>query len=508
MHWHFIGIGGIGMSGLAQMAVHQHLKVTGSDRGSGKPENRRILDKLEEQGIRIYPQDGSFMRDSRPDVLVYSTAVEENNPDFAAGQGIPRLHRAEALARLIEAGHYRNVVAVTGSCGKSTVTAYLAETLEHLGEEPDCLNGALCNAFRTGACAGNYRPGNGKYFIFEADESDKSLLKYSPDYALVLNIGTDHYDKAELSRVFGSFLSRVTRGAILSGQVAGVLDRMPEIPCKIFAPQIGDGGADYAVKRWFPWKEVDTIYVNGAKSPVDPVLGDRPASDRQGVNNILEIAGIKREDFRLESSGFAAEFSGGGVLRLPAPGEHTALNALAVLAMLEMLSFEREKILEALAVFHGVWRRFDAHGFTPRGAAIYDDYAHNPEKIAAAIQAAQSIAQGDVYAVFQPHGFKPLGFMREELYRTLTGLLRRNDRFLMLEPYYAGGTASFSPTSKEVIAGYLAEGGNTRFLYMPDRETLRETLLKNAGPGDVVLVMGARDNSLSDYAESLTQKTC
>ncbi len=453
MRWHFIGIGGIGMSGLAQMAVRQGIEVTGSDRDSTRPENRRILDKLEAQGIRIYPQDGSFMRDPAPDKLIFSTAVEESNPDFSAGQGIGRLHRAEALDLLIRNGGFENVIAVTGSCGKSTVTAYLAEALANLGEEPDCLNGALCNRFRTGSFAGNYRPGNGKYFIFEADESDKSLLRYTPDYALVLNIGTDHYDKAELRRVFGTFLQRVRKGAVLSSEVAELISGChPELPKKVFASSVG-GHGDCAVSR---------------------------------------------------SDGKSAVFSDGRFLELPQPGDHMALNALAVLAMLEILGVERAEALESLKVFQGVWRRFDAHGVTRAGAAVYDDYAHNPEKITSALRAAQYVAKGNVYAVFQPHGFGPLGFMREELLTVLQKNLRNGDRFLMLEPYYAGGTTSFRPTSLEVISGCRESAGGERFIHMPDRKMLAEYLLANAHSGDVILVMGARDNSLSDFAASLT----
>ena len=214
-HLHFIGIGGIGMSGLAAMCADNGYLVTGSDRGADRPENRRIIDALKLQGIKIYPQDGSGIRASRPDFLVYSTAIEEDNPDFIAGEGIPRLHRSELLERVIREADFGCTVAVTGSCGKSTVTAYLAETLTNLGADPCCLDGALIKRFRGGRFAGNYRPGSGKYFVYEADESDKSLVRYSPDYAIILKMGTDHYDKAELARVFAEFLRHVRKGAVL-----------------------------------------------------------------------------------------------------------------------------------------------------------------------------------------------------------------------------------------------------------------------------------------------------
>ena len=162
---HFIGIGGIGMSGLAQMCRDLGYIVTGSDRGYLQPENRRILDKLEQQDIRIYPQDGSFCQDERPDYLVYSTAVEEGNPDFVAGEGIPRLHRSEALEAAVAQSGAACTIAVSGSCGKSTVTAYLAETLVNLGCDPACLDGALVNRFISGSFAGNYRTGDGRFFV-------------------------------------------------------------------------------------------------------------------------------------------------------------------------------------------------------------------------------------------------------------------------------------------------------------------------------------------------------
>ena len=196
-HLHFIGIGGIGMSGLAAMCADSGYTVTGSDRGAERPENRRIIDALELQGIRIYPQDGSYIRDGRPDLLVYSQLLE----------------------RVIRESGFECSIAVTGSCGKSTVTAYLAEALTNLGADPSCLDGALIKRFTGGRYAGNYRHGAGKYFVFEADESDKSLVNYSPDYAIILNLGCDHYEKDELVRVFGEFLAKVKKGAVLEREV-------------------------------------------------------------------------------------------------------------------------------------------------------------------------------------------------------------------------------------------------------------------------------------------------
>ena len=200
--------------------------------------------------------------------------------------------------------------------------------------------------------------------------------------------------------------------------------------------------------------------------------------------------------------------TGGRRLALPQGGFHTAMNALAIDALLEMIGFDGEEVLDALERFDGVWRRNDFAGTTPSGALVYDDYAHNPEKILACLRAMRELTSGDLYAVFQPHGFKPFDFMRDELYRDLEGKLRARDRFILLPPYYAGGTTSFKPTAEEVCREWRAASRRPeRFMTFPDRETLTDFLLLSTRPGDLIVIMGARDNSLSDYAASLVCRT-
>ncbi len=507
-HLHFIGIGGIGMSGLAAMCADNGYLVTGSDRGADRPENRRIIDALKLQGIKIYPQDGSGIRASRPDFLVYSTAIEEDNPDFIAGEGIPRLHRSELLERVIREADFGCTVAVTGSCGKSTVTAYLAETLTNLGADPCCLDGALIKRFRGGRFAGNYRPGSGKYFVYEADESDKSLVRYSPDYAIILNMGTDHYDKAELARVFAEFLGHVRKGAVLErGVYEAVKERLPEkLGVRIIDAEPRPDSR-YAVLDYRIATRAEAIYCHGRRARIAPT-GDRAALDAEGATNLLSIYGLRAEECRIESRTPLAEFTGGRRLALPQGGFHTAMNALAIDALLEMIGFDGEEVLDALERFDGVWRRNDFAGTTPSGALVYDDYAHNPEKILACLRAMRELTSGDLYAVFQPHGFKPFDFMRDELYRDLEGELRARDRFILLPPYYAGGTTSFKPTAEEVCREWRAASRRPeRFMTFPDRETLTDFLLLSTRPGDLIVIMGARDNSLSDYAASLVCRT-
>lgn len=453
-HLHFVGIGGIGMSALAAMCVESGYKVTGSDRGADRPENRRILDALEKQGIAIFPQDGSYAAAGKPDELIFSTAIEEDNPDFAAGKNIPRTHRSALVERIIKERGAENSIAVCGSCGKSTVTAYCAETLANLGENPECLNGALMKRFINEKFAGNYAPGDRKFLVFEADESDKSLLNYSPEYAIILNIGTDHYSKEELAEVFAKFLKNVRKGAVLSRDVYEAVKNAlpPALEIRVF----------------------DAEKLPGA------------------VNWISSYAPGK------------AEFNGKEAVTLPQNGFHTALNALAIRTLLDMLGFPAEASLAALEKFSGVWRRNDFAGNDINGAPVYDDYAHNPEKILACLKGMRETVKGAVYAIFQPHGFKPFGFMKDELFNLLEPELRSCDRFILLPPYYAGGTASFHPTAEEVLAEYRSKSSAPeRFTSFADREELRKFLQQTTTADDIVIIMGARDNSLSDYAVSL-----
>jgi len=449
---HFVGVGGIGMSGLAQMCRSLGCRVSGSDRALNKPENQRIFDALRKQGILLYPQDGSGVTEGKPDFLVYSTAIEEDNPDFKAGKNVARLHRSAALEQAMNLTR-QEMIAVTGSCGKTTVTSWLAETLYHAGCDPSFLAGGLVNSFRRHNLAGNYYHGHGSHFVFEADESDKSLLAYHPEYALVLNIGTDHYSKDELIRVFRQFVGQVKTGLVIERDVADMLgaDCMKHLKVVTFSAR-ADGDADWSFRNY---------HRNGAKFQVD--------------------------------------FSNVGRLELPLPGEHNAANMTAILAAFAMLGLSVDTAAVTIGQFKGVWRRFDLAGRIPSGAAVYDDYAHNVEKIVSCLKAGRQVASGKVVAVFQPHGFGPFKFMREELGRALKEVLRPEDLFLLLPVYYAGGTSAFAPTAEEVAAGYRQDG-LTQCCYCADRKTAAEMIRARAGENDVVLIMGARDNSLSDWA--------
>lgn len=461
------------MSGLAQMARSLGCRVSGSDRAVDKPENATIFGALRAQGIELYPQDGSrFKQPDLPDALVYSTAIENDNPDFQSAGALPRLHRSEALKLEVAALHCRHTAAVTGTCGKTSVSSWLAEALFELGQDPGVLAGGLVNAFRTEDAAGNYRHGSGRYFVLEADESDKSLLNYGADSAMILNIGTDHYPKEELARVFCAFLQGVRQFAVVELAAYRLIR--------------SQGGT-------LPEQLKIILFTDDPEGP-----------DTEDGHAVFHLA-----SYHSGPEGATAEFRHAPrPVQLRGPGRHQAVNALAIYAELLELGMEKEAALSALEKFHGVWRRFDPAGVSRNGVRFYDDYAHNAEKIISCLKAGQELAgnRGRVIALFQPHGFAPLGFMREELFLQLEKHLRPDDIFGLLPVYYAGGTASFKPQSSEVAEDWKKRG-TAHYEYLSDRAAALQLVRKDGRQGDVVLVMGARDNSLSTWAKELAKRS-
>lgn len=459
---HFVGIGGIGMSGLAQLLREMNCRVSGSDRDSEKAENRALFDSLRTLGIEIYPQDGSYAKNGTPNIVIYSTAVEPGNPDFAAAGKARLLHRSRALAMaMAEYAESGVSIAVTGSAGKTSVTAYLAELLDIIAGNAGCLDGGMVKRFARDGRPGNFNPGR-RYWVFEADESDKSLLNYQIDYAVILNIGCDHYSEEELARIFGEFSTHIRKGLITSPAVYEKLNSLIPESLKV-------------------------------------LLVDDPNNPASGT-----AADIKVTSYRIANGKISASFNN-NMVELPQPGLHTAVNIAMAAGMCGMLGFAWHEIIPAIKLLRGVARRFDFAG-AKNGIRIYDDYAHNPQKLCRCLETAQSIADGKVIMIWQPHGYGPLGFMRDELARELSSVLRLDDIFILLEPFYAGGTSSFKPHAAEVITQWHNSGILKNAATLPGREEVERLLKERAKPGDIVLVCGARDNSIPGWAESLADK--
>lgn len=448
-----VGIGGIGVSGLAQLLVHLGYEVAGSDRGLGDVGKERLYDSLRRQGIRLFPQDGSGVREFQPDVLVISTAVEADNPDLVVDPAIPVIHRAAALSQAIGMTG-APLIAVVGSCGKTSVTGWLASALRRLGKRVVMVDGGYSLEAETDVYPGNFQMDeNPEYAVVEVDESDKSLVAFKPDYSLLLNVGNDHYSQDELNDVFRDFLAATSKGVAVLEDLKGLAAGFVGGPVACFAGETRNGAV-------FP------------------------------------------EGYGATADGISFSAAGFGNVVSTQSGRHSALNACAVLAMLSLLPLdvERSAMCESLAAFKGIRQRFEVVGTTPAGVYVVNDYAHNPEKIAAALSAARERFGSPLTAIFQPHGFKPLQFMREPLKEALKDVLQDGDKLYLLPVFYAGGTASFSPTSDEVAEELRSFG---LCVEAKDRMQVKTVLSDGTRAGRCILVMGARDASLRTWSFEL-----
>ena len=463
---HFAGVAGSGMSGLAQFHAQAGGPTTGSDRAFDQGQRMGIRDRLENLGIGILPQDGSFPTAALPGghcagqtcaAVVVSTAVEDRVPDIAAARkhGIPVLHRSELLARYVAA---HRTIAVSGTSGKSTVTAMVFTILRACGEDPGLLTGGPVSELVAKDLIGNaWAPGAAgpdtvePYLVIEADESDGSLVRYRPWLGVILNLGLDHQATEEVMTMFRTFKNNVS-GPLVCGADTNL------------AP-LAAGTELYGVEG-----------------------GDRSGTWARDVS--LRPDG---SDFRVEDVAFS----------LPVPGLYNVKNAAAAIAACRLCGIPLARMAPALAGFAGVSRRFERIG-TAAGVEVIDDFAHNPDKIAAALGAAHgrlTRAEGRVLAVFQPHGFKPTRFLREALVEAFAAGLGPDDVLWLPEIFFAGGTVTRDISSRDLVNDVLRHGRDARFLAA--RVELPSAIAAEARSGDLVLVMGARDPSLTEFCRTI-----
>jgi UDP-N-acetylmuramate--alanine ligase len=444
---HFAGVAGSGMSALAQFVALKGGRASGSDRSFDRGQRAQARAQLEALGVSIHPQDGSGLeRDCA--ALVVSTAVEEEVPDVAAARrlGVPVLHRSELLAYLV--ARYRTV-AVTGTSGKSTTVAMIFEILRGAGRDPSVITGGELVSLQREGRWGNAWAGASDLLVVEADESDGSVVRYRPAVGVLLNLQRDHKEMTAVAELFQTFRTQIREAAIVG--------------------------------------EAENL---------------RPFASGAVVFGFGEGASLRAEAVELGSEGCAFRIKE-VLFRLPVPGRHNVENALAAIAACEALGVPLTAMVEPLAAFQGVARRFQVLG-THRGITVVDDFGHNPAKVAASIRAAHLRVKGSggrVLAVFQPHGFGPLKFLRADFVEAFATELDAQDRLWFLEVFYAGGTASKDISSAEVIAEIAARGAAAE--YAPSREWLVERLAAEARAGDLILVMGARDPSLTELAHAI-----
>ena len=438
---HFVGIGGAGMSALAQIHAMDGGQATGSDRDFDRGRGAVLRAKLEALGVRMFPQDGSALT-RETDLVVLSTAIEDTNPEIAAAkaQGVPLMHRSEFLARYVER---MRTIAVTGTSGKSTVVAMIFEILESAGRGPSVITGGSLLALQKRGVTGNAWRGKSNLLVIEADESDGSLVNYKPAVGVFLNLTKDHLEVSALREIFIKFRANVATALV---------------------------DAD------------------------DPALTDIRADSTFG----LESGSVRAQDLVLSAAGSSFRVKD-TQLTLPVPGRHNAANAVAAVAACLNEGVSLADCSRALASFEGVARRFQSLG-TARGVEVVDDFAHNPAKIAATLTAARLRGRRTL-AVYQPHGFAPTRHLKNELIATFAEGLRPNDKLWLPDIYYVGGTASKDISSSDVVEPLRAKGFSA--FHIADRGAIAALIAAEAREADLVLVMGARDPSLADFAQSV-----
>jgi UDP-N-acetylmuramate--alanine ligase len=441
---HFTGIFGTGMSALAQYLRFQGIAVSGSDRLLASENTASMRQSLEGLGCVIVSQDGSGVNEDA-DVVCISTAIEESNPDIAAARarGLPVIHRSDLLAAIIAS---KKTIAVAGTSGKSTVTAMIFEFLTSCGKSPSLISGAPLRRLEKQGLIGNAWSGGSDLLIVEADESDGTLVKYSPEAAVILNISKDHKSVDEIGKLFERLVSNSSWAAL---------------------------NAD------------------------DPILATQPAAVRFGRDSSASWRPDREE--LLPTS--VKLFRKGIEYHLPLPGRHNLENLRGALCVCEHFGCQGPVLADAVRTFEGVARRFTVTR-TAQNVHVVDDFAHNPAKIAAAVSAARGIS-GRVIAVYQPHGFGPTRFLRDEYIATFRSVLRRHDSLFLLPIYYAGGTANKDISSADIITGLGHVSFNAQAVR--DRGELLARLQTDVRSGDCILVMGARDPSLPALVRTIVE---
>ncbi len=449
---HFIGIGGIGMSGIAEIMHNLGYKVQGSDTA-----NNANVKRLTRLGIPIaIGHDPENLKDAH--AVVYSSAVKAGNAEFDAARlrGLPLVRRAEMLAEIMR---LKWCVAVAGTNGKTTTTTMVAALLDAGGLDPTVVNGGIINAYGT-----NARLGRGEWVVVEADESDGTFLRLPATIAIVTNADPDHLDYYGTFDAMRAAFQRFVENVPFYGFAVLCLDH-PEVQAMV-GRIIDRRIITYGFSHQADVRAVNVRFAEGV-SHFDVVVTDR----------------LKGTETKIEN------------LRLPMPGEHNVQNVLAAITVARELGVGEDTIRSALAGFGGVNRRFTKVGEW-NGLTIIDDYAHNPFKIAAALKAARQAYAGPVIAVVQPHRYTRLAHTFEQFCTCL------NDADVaIVAPVYAAGEAPIEGISRDSYAEALRAHGHRNVRVVEGADDLPAVIAEFAQPGGVVVMLGA--GSITQWAAGL-----
>jgi len=448
----FCGIGGSGMLPLAAILRAGGARVSGSDRSLDAGRLGSKFDYLKSLGISLAPQDGSGLGEGM--TLVTSAAVEEKIPDVIRSRELelPHLTRPQLLAKLLNQA--QTSVAVGGTSGKSTVTGMIGWILHALHRQPTVMNGAVMKNFVSpNAPFASALVGDPELFVSEVDESDGSISLYRPTIAVLGNISLDHKEMDELRSLFGAFLARASKAVV----------NLDDPETRAIAESIRDPIGF------------------GFDTPGATLVGRNLELRPNGVSFTVNLGGERHE------------------VQLAVPGRHNAMNALAALGAIHALGLPLGEAAAALARFEGLKRRLETVG-TAGGVTVIDDFAHNPDKIAATL-ATLTAQPGRLLIMFQPHGYGPIAKMGKELAMTFAQGMREDDRLYLPDAVYQGGTVDKSRGSDWLAEAIRAAGGHAE--HIAERAAIGEKLLAEALPGDRVAILGARDDTLSDFAADL-----
>lgn len=450
--FHFLGIGGYGMSGLAMVLLSSGMEVSGSDLKSTD-----LTGMLEKMGARVFTGHRASNLPADADVVVASTAIPESNPELveARKRGLPIMHRSEVLARLI---NERTGIAIAGSHGKTTTTSMIALTLERAGLDPTALVGGEVPEF-----GGTARLGGGEYLVAEACESDRSFLRYQPWMAVVTNVEPDHLEHYEgdprlLFQAFRGFLDRVKPGGVVV-----VCHDDPELRALM-------EGYDRTYLTYSLDREAD-FQARILKST--------------GEGTLFQVTG-HGEDL--------------GEVVLNVPGRHNVSNALAAIAVCRTLGVPMSIIASSLFAFRGAKRRFQVMGEVA-GIKVVDDYAHHPTEIRATLDAARKGVSGRLIAVFQPQRFTRTKYLLHEFADSF-----KDADVIVLTEIYSAGEPPIEGISGELLARLVAEREGERVVFFRSLEEITTYLFGESRAGDMILTMGAGDvwKVASDLVGSLS----
>ena len=448
---HFIGIGGIGMSGIAEVLHNLGYKVQGSDQADGAN-----VQRLREKGIECFVGHRAENL-GEAEVVVVSTAIRKSNPELMAAREklLPVVRRAEMLAELMR---FRQAVAIGGTHGKTTTTSMVAALLEAGGLDPTVINGGIINAYGT-----NARMGDGEWMVVEADESDGTFLKLPADIAVVTNIDPEHLDHyGSFDKVRDAFRQFVENVPFYGFGV--MCTDHPEVQALVGRIE------DRRVITYGGNAQADVRFVNhrmdGAASLFDVVIRNRKGGGETVIAD----------------------------LRLPMPGRHNVSNATAAIAVAHELGIPPEAIRKGLSAFGGVKRRF-THTGSWNGVEVFDDYGHHPVEIKAVLKAAREATGGRVIAVAQPHRYTRL----RDLFDDFSACFNDADT-VMVAPVYPAGEDPIEGVTSDALVARIRAGGHRDARYVEGPAAVAPLVRELARPGDFVVFLGAGNITQWAYA--------